>query len=196
LGGNPRLSQANLEAVAKEVVSRAPLSKPRKKKYTGSPVDIKMQDALDKFGDIIAQKRKWVYLHPGGKGLVKGKKTRWSNHWASEERVSLDQARMVAVSLYDQMWQWVNENSAFSEELKERAQRYPKEGILILPGKIGFKIGFWDDQVNRYKAPAVSQILLADGKFYYLYADPRAEGLGVGEPIVETVEEARSHLRF
>ena len=83
------------------------------------------------------------------------------------------------------MWKEVNDNPAFLAEQLYRAEKCHTEKNLS-PELIGFKINFWDEKVNRFKPPYISQIRLADGQFYYHFANPETQALE--PPIVQPVQ--------
>ena len=51
--------------------------------------------------------------------------------------------------------------------------------LFIVTGcfMIALKIAFWDHNVNRPKAPNLSEILFMKGTFYYYEANPKTQAL-------------------
>lgn len=124
-------------------------------------------------------------MRTGSVGLVNGTQTQWSVHWVSDDSLNLEQAKQLASSIYDAFWKEVSTNPAFEAELQLRAQELPKIGKKIIPEMIGFKINFWDKNVNRYKPPYIAQIKLSDGILSYYFADPLTQELS--QPIVQPI---------
>ena len=56
--------------------------------------------------------------------------------------------------------------------------------------RLGLKIAFWDENVNRYPEPYLSQIKVINGIIYYYQVNPKDQSLG--KPYTETLEEAFS----
>ncbi len=53
------------------------------------------------------------------------------------------------------------------------------------PEQFGFKVGFWDENVDRPQHPYLAQIRAAVGKVYFYYADPQTHALQ--EPAAEII---------
>ena len=189
--GNVELSKNYLSTFAQQILSQIPFAPLEKKEWKGPPAEVKMKIEFDKFADKVASDNHMVKLKIGHGGLVDGKKSRWTVHWVSDEKMNLDQAKILASSIYKTMWKEIYDNAVFLSHLKERAIDDSSIKIKIEPQMVGFKINFWDEDVNRPICPYISQIRLADGLFYYYFADPETQALT--QPIVQSLESLQKY---
>lgn len=190
--GNEKISDSNLQALAKEVLAKAKFSKAEAKKYSGPKEYKRAYYAVDDFGKQIASKYNMKMLYIGEEGLVGGKKTKWSLNWINQEKVTQEKIRPTILAIHDAFWEEVKQNPAYRITLCMDYNEDLKTDTNVNPEQIGFKITFWDENVNRQQAPYLAQVRLVDGNFKYYYADPITQALQ--EPIVESVEETRRFL--
>ncbi len=61
-----------------------------------------------------------------------------------------------------------------SSTMQRAAAKVPER---VTPDLFGFKVGFWDENVDRPLYPYLAQIRAAAGKVYFYYADPKTQAL-------------------
>jgi hypothetical protein len=68
-----------------------------------------------------------------------------------------------------------------------------KYDMTLSPEKLGIKLSFWDQNMDRYPAPYISQVRVADGMVYYYSANPSDQSLQLvtSEPLSALLE---SHM--
>ena len=185
--GDPKLQPDYLTQLAQQILSQIPFAPLEKKEWKGPPAEVKMKIEFDKFADKLGKDNHLVNIKIGHGGLVDGKKSEWTVHWVSDKKMNLEQAKQLASTIYKSMWKEINDNPVFLAHLKEQEERHHSIETKIKPESVGFKINFWDEDVNRPKCPYISQIRLADGVFYYYFADPETQALT--KPIVQSLQK-------
>lgn len=122
-----------------------------------------------------------------GAGSIVDTYASWAMSLVDPKAANIDQSRINAVKFADDFLKTVYSNRIFSKFIAKKNTR-AKNKINFDANLIGFKITYWDENVDRRLPPHVAHVKFANSKFYYYYADPKTQYLG--EPIVETMEEA------
>lgn len=76
---------------------------------------------------------------------------------------------------------------AYFHKISDRNYPHPHPRVT----DIGFKITFWDDNIDRPLYPFVAQVRFVDGKILYYYADPKTQALQE-PPIVEAFDDTQA----
>jgi hypothetical protein len=86
--------------------------------------------------------------------------------------MTLADGQQLAKSLVKQFWQMLQKDPIVHKHI----EFYQKRGIPNANGialeRAAFRIGFWDAEVNRPKAPFLAEILYLNRVIYYYEADP------------------------
>jgi hypothetical protein len=112
----------------------------------------------------------------------------WAISFASHERLNLDQARELVKNLTQEIWHHYKINKEYATHQKDVYARKSTKSPDIIPSLVGFKISFWDENIDRILPPHIAEIKTYEGHVYYYFADPETQYLK--EPIVETFEQA------
>lgn len=151
-------------------------------KHVGPKADVAAREALDRTAEQIAKKYRLEFLNSGlGSGLVGYTPCLWALSLVSHDNMTIDQARPIAKDIAQTLLNKIYTDPLFAAYCKT-AQPRPT-ACTLTDDKVGFRLAFWDADVNRPLKPYLAQIRFADGKLYYHYANPQTQALE--EPIVE-----------
>lgn len=146
------------------------------------------------FGNGMGLKYGMEVLLIGRSSLIDAHRADCSISFYDSNPRTIDEVRPIVIDIADQMWELVKKEPIFLERRMDDFRRYPDlEKPEISPNLIGFKIGYWDENVNRRGYPYISHVKYVDQTFYFYYADPKTQKLQ--EPIVESLEVARKKLQ-
>jgi len=112
--------------------------------------------------------------------------------WSSE-RISLEAARKLAAECSNEFLKFVQNDKRTLDRMEERSKDLYShdEAVFPEPRHIGFRISFWDENIDRQAEPYIAEIRLYDGKFKYFTADEGQRLVLVHE---ETFDEAQAFL--
>lgn len=124
-----------------------------------------------------------VLLSGTGETIAKSKhRGLWAIHFVSQQTLTIEEARPMATYMAEELINFIYTNPSFTDYFAQL--RYPpndkKKPALT---DMGFRIAFWDENVNRPQRPYVAEIYLADGVLSYFYANPDTQALE--NPVVE-----------
>lgn len=157
--------------------------------YYGAPYEIKSQYHLDKIGKKFAKKNALKCLNSSlDSHLTGSEKCVWSLNFICRKDMTLEEARPIVKALTKTLFEAIHKDPVFQEHLtiayeknkKERYKAFTKESV-------GFRLAFWNKEIDRPMHPYLAQIRLADGKVYYHYADPKTQALL--DPVVEDIDD-------
>lgn len=96
----------------------------------------------------------------------------------SNRKVTLEIGKALAIDFLNAYFLELRTNQDVLSWYKELTEWHPKRynGNLGLKN-IRIRIAFWDENVERPKAPYLSEIDFAYGKFHYYEADPETQAL-------------------
>ncbi|MBA3957244.1 MAG: hypothetical protein H0X51_02455 [Parachlamydiaceae bacterium] len=141
------------------------------------------------FGDQQEKKYNLVFLtHCTGVSILDCPEVIWAFNYRTDKKLKLEEARQLAVAMIDDYWQYFSKNPFFENYLKASFATISWMPKDVTPKRIGFKIAFWDDQVDRYPPPYISQIRVKDGIIQYFQREPNSPALQ--KPFEETFEQA------
>ena len=159
-------------------------------KFIGSEMGIKHQETVEAFGLRVARIHGHKYLLQGTSSMVDQDRSCWPISLSDERKVTIEDAREMIVNIFNDYWKEISTNPIFQNYKDKMNRLYPNDyPYEVVTADIGIKLSFWDKDVNRPLRPFVAQVKVAEDKVYYYYADPETQALG--EPIIETVTEAR-----
>lgn len=147
--------------------------------------DRKARKHLDEFGEAWAKQHQMYYLGNCTGGLVDSTDCGWSVNFIDNHNTNLADAKVKAKALAEILWKRVASDPSFITVQKMHASHYSWASPNLSIERIGFKIAFWDENVERPLPPYIAQIQFRHGKLLYFYADPATQALK--EPIVEEV---------
>lgn len=161
----------------------------------GPEFDKKLRRSLDKFGRSLASKKDLQFIMIGENSIEKNEceKISWSIHFVSDQKKTIRQMRPIVLEMVDAFYAKINEDPLFKNYLVELENSHVvKIDSKIELDNLGFKIAFWDENVERPKRPYLAQIRVANEQIYYYYADPETQALK--DPYIETFDQARAKL--
>ena len=157
-------------------------------KYDCPPHEVKALQSTETLGKQIARKYEMCLLDFGnGQELVGFLPCRWCLSLMSRKKMTIEQARPIAVEIAQSLLYQLYGNQAFQYALTKSSQAYHYMPSKPNNDMVGFRLGFWDQNMDRPLTPYVAQIRFADGKLYYHYADPGTQALL--DPIIESLPE-------
>lgn len=145
------------------------------------------------FGKKVAKKNQMKFLNDGVGTIVSSsvawdKKAAWDISIMADRAWTIDQARPVVVNIMQEFWDAVSQDPVVLKHMQEVHGNHPGYDPVLTPDRLGLKLAFWDKDVNRPRAPYISQIIVSDGFIKYYTADPKDQSLL--PPTTETLEEA------
>lgn len=148
------------------------------RKHVGPSYDSNPRNALDKFAETLTKPYQLKLLISGLGGIVDSKTGLWALHFTSQQKMTLDQARPLAVHIASELINFMYTNPFFAEYMRQEGR-----GRVLSLEDMGYKIAFWDENVDRPLSPYLAEIRLRNGELYYYYADPQTQALQ--RPLVE-----------
>ncbi len=147
------------------------------KKHMGPKYDVVTWEAMDSVGENYEKKYQLNFLNSGLGDLVDCKTTLWALSLTSLQKIELDEGKKLAKLMMIDLLKEYNENEVFKNYIKVFNGGYRTQKELFDNRKIGFKLAFWDENVDRPSHPYLAQIRLADEKVYFYYADEKTQAL-------------------
>lgn len=154
--------------------------------------DMKLELAV--FAKSLTSKYGFKYLNSGIGTVVDNLDVSFAIGMMGKQQMTIDQARPMVLNMINEFFQKVSTTPLFDEYGKRVKKTLYYYDDRMIPEKLGLKIAFWDQNVNRYPQPYLSQIKVMEGVIYYYYVNPKDQSLG--ELITETYEEAHSKLKL
>lgn len=147
------------------------------------------QKAFAYFGRWLAKKHGMKHLiAANGNAMLDSEKSLWGISLVDYRSLTKEQARTAIVPVIQDFIEKIYRDPDYSIQLKELGGWYYWFDPVLSPERIGIKLAFWDQDVNRPLAPYVCLVLVKEGKIFYYYANPKDQSLG--DSSVETFEEA------
>jgi hypothetical protein len=152
--------------------------------HVGPAYDTRPRNHLDAFSKKLAKQLQLKLLYSGTRSLVDAEQAIWTLSLTSSQKFTLEQARKLAADLTYRLLCKIYEDPSFANYCKISATKWRSEELK--EEYVGFRLAFWDENVDRPLYPYVAQVRLADGNLYFYYADPQTQALQ--EPIVESLK--------
>lgn len=153
------------------------------KEYVGPAYDVNAWKSLDAFASGLSKQYGLELLNTGVGSMMDTPKVKWAISFVDHRPTTREQIRPMLIALIDQSWHKVSTDPVFLNSMV-----YSREKAVV-PANIGFKIAFWDANVDRPLYPYLAQVRVTGEQITYFYADPKTQALEA--PIVETLEEAK-----
>ncbi len=157
-------------------------------KYQGPKEDVAKSSRLDRFSCSIAKKYNMEFLVIGNKWIVDDNYNNWSILFSNRNRMTIEQARPLVKNIICEFIAEIKTQPVYRQWVIFMTKRDSKWDADINPGRLGIKIGFWDENMDRPLAPYLAQILVVNRVVKYYYADPNTQALQE-PPIEETFEQ-------
>lgn len=155
--------------------------------YYGPPYEIKARKSLDKFGVELAKQQQICFLNSGSvEQLIGSKNCKWGLSLMSRQKLTLEEARPLANSIANALLYQLHHNPVYATCLIKSAGDNQRKSTELKDEYMGYRLAFWDENMDRPLRPYIAQIRLADEKLYYHYADPETQALQ--EPIIEMLQ--------
>ncbi len=120
--------------------------------------------------------------------ISKGDGMIWAINLVDHKQLTLDEARVEILSVFDNYKQLTVDNPNFMKTYQVYTET--NGDPLFNETKIGIKLAFWDENVDRPRPPYVAQIRVAKGEIKYFFVADETQRLG-DDPVIETIAEAR-----
>ncbi len=148
------------------------------------------EKSLKKEGARIAKKYDLKVIGNGFADNIAGSKDgTWALSFTSDQPLTLEEARPIVADISYKLF-----HSFYHDPVYVKYYSCVQKNLSFLnktmnDDEIGFRLAFWDKDVNRPLYPYLAQVRLADSKIYYHYADPETQALQ--PPIVESLESLK-----
>ncbi len=111
--------------------------------------------------------------------LVDYKECTWGFKTMSQKKMTLDEGKNLAHQMVSDYCEYVTTNPEFRKHTLDSRKRKP---IIfhhedLNPTQIGFKVAFWDEEVNRPKKPYLAEIRFANKEIHYYVANDDTQAL-------------------
>jgi hypothetical protein len=136
---------------------------------------VEMNKTLETFGKNSAKTHGMKFLFVGDATDSQG--VRYCIALQCSKPTQLDEGRQFAMNFFNEFYTMLTHDQSvtiFNQSCRQDDPHFP-ETIAI--EKMGFRIGYWDENTERYKPPYLAQILFADKTFHYYEADPKTQEL-------------------
>lgn len=156
--------------------------------YPGPDYETKPMYQLDKLGKEFAKKHQMKFLNCSGRSYLTGSdECLWSLNLISRENMTIEEARPIVKLLTTKLLEKMYNDPLFKnfQVRSLETNKEPKYEALT-DHSMGFRLSFWDKEMNRPLYPYLAQIRLAEGKLFYHYADPKTQALL--DPVVEIIK--------
>lgn len=150
--------------------------------HIGPRDEVKSHHAKDCVAENLAKKYRLQLISSSGGVLIDSKKGLWAVGFVARYPMTLEQVRpMIADMARTFLWNMYHLPIYAAVQKTSLSSKYPLSNYHV-----GFKLAFWDSNMDRPLAPHLAQVKFVDGKVHYYYADPKTQALQ--EPIVEELE--------
>ncbi len=137
-------------------------------------------EKMDEFANIQVKKHDMKLLGTCIYGiLVDYKPCTWCFKTMSQKKMTLDEGKKLANQMVAEYCEYIIKNPEFREHTLATRKRQP---IIfhhedLNPSQIGFKIAFWDKDVNRPKKPYLAEIRFVNKQIHYYVANDETQAL-------------------
>ncbi|NNM43197.1 MAG: hypothetical protein HKM07_02515, partial [Chlamydiae bacterium] len=143
-----------------------------------------------KEGEKLAKKYDLKIIGNGlGQILVDAKQGTWTLSFTSEKALTLEQVRPIVADISFTLLHALYHDPIYPEYYKRRREEGDPHVPPLNDDEIGFKLAFWDKNVNRPLYPYLAQVRLADSNIYYYYANPKSQALE--SPTIESLKSLK-----
>ena len=160
-------------------------------KEKGTHIVTRVENLLIDYSEDLAKDFNMQFFTNGSRRYVDSNNAIWSLGFINRNQVSVEEGRKLITSMLEKMLSLAKSEPLFQERLHDSAKHSPNWDIYKKPlGLIhfGFKIDFWNDDVEHYPPPYLAQIKVADEVIHYYSIDAKTKEFV--EIATETFEEA------
>jgi hypothetical protein len=157
--------------------------------YDKNRWDIERDNSLNILAEELSEKYNMKYLNYSVGTLVDSYKVAWDISLMSRSILQIDEIRPIITNMIQDFTTKVYQDPLFQRGLDEMHAFY-SDGSYdpeLSPKRIGLRISFWDENMDRPSPPYVSLIKVLEGRIEYYQAN---EDQILKTPYVETFEEA------
>lgn len=137
--------------------------------------EIVMNKELENYGKTIAQEQNMQFLLVGD--VTDGRNTVYCLTLRSEQPTRLPQGRILAVNNVEKFVAMLRANPAVIAYVNHWRHDDPDYPAGVPLPKVGYKIAFWDKNIDRPHKPNLAEILFVNSTFYYFEADSTTQEL-------------------
>lgn len=152
----------------------------------------KCDEETFKFAHVLEKKYGLQFMMLGEKLLFDSKDTMWGMYFVDNRKLTLEQIKPLIHAMIEDFYQMMLVNPMYVTCLEYLNRTYHCMVNDISPRRLGIKIAFWDENVDRPQYPYIATAKASEGVIYYYYSDPQTQALL--KPITETFEEANLSL--
>lgn len=131
---------------------------------------------MDRIGTSISKTYELRHLYATIGNLVDSEQCAFALSLTSDKKMTLDEAKPFVKKLARDYLAETTKNKTISQYL------IGDQHDVIHPAFFGFRLAFWDENVDRPLYPYLAQVRFADETIYFYYADPSTQALG--QPVV------------
>jgi hypothetical protein len=150
--------------------------------HVGPKWDRRPRYALDAFAKVLAKEHQLEFLNSGVGIIANADQAIWAISLVSRQQMTLEQGRQFATTIAHKLYKKVLDDPLFAQYCQEMS--FIHKSSEVKKEYVAFRLAFWDKNTNRPLYPYLAQIRLADGNFFYHYADHETQALQT--PIIET----------
>jgi hypothetical protein len=155
--------------------------------HVGPPCEVKAYKAFDKLGYRLADRYGLCFLNSGiGSHLVGSDKCLWALHLMGRQKLTIEEARPIASAIAQALIMNMYRDPVYTNAQNEFTRGKNPASRPLNNDLMGFRLTFWDENMDRPLKPYVAQIRLSDSKLYYYYADSSTQALE--KPIIESFQ--------
>ena len=145
-------------------------------RYNG--LEKQMHLSLDRYGNALAKKNNMKLLIVGD--VTDARKTSlifpsYCLSLFSKDKTTLDEGRVLAARLVEEFWDMLKQDvevKKYAQVVHEKMASFPLDVPLE---KVGYKISFWDQNIDRIQKPYLAEIHFYHKKFRYYVANEETQ---------------------
>lgn len=144
-----------------------------KHKYFGMEADVDM--AIDNYGQSLAKKTGMQFLLVGNstneRGIV------YCLTMRRYPKETLNEARILGANLVEEFVHMLQKSKEVKDYLKEMKATRPWLPNVFSLEDVGYRVDYWDKDINRPLPPYIAEIMFESGTFSYYEAEPETQKL-------------------
>ena len=147
----------------------------------GRPDTIPTWTFFSKLAKKIASEngQELIFSDKGLEVALEGKDLLWAFVVVDSRNMTLEEAKQLAAHMLKTILEAVRAELPLFEDYFIRLNReYPeRDPSHLSPRNFGFRVAFWDKNMDRPFPPYIAQIQAVDGWVSFYYADPKTQAL-------------------
>lgn len=152
----------------------------------------KMDEQIERYGQRVAKQTGMKLLIVGDVTDAIDQKpysiATYCISFSSSQPQLLDTGRIYAANLVENFWLMLEQEPEVRKYNEIASKQLANYSVEVPVSRIGYKIAFWDKDMNRLQKPYLAEIHFYHSRFRYYYANPETQEIVLA--FEESYEEA------